>query len=103
MTTIYIAKNLFDIQAHMGPLPVFEDIFTKSSWEEYPDCWLTLIPEMKLVCKTLDALRCAPKDSTVIRIGRSVRESDKGALIETIMTHTECIWFYTNTMPTMQD
>ncbi len=63
---------------------VFEDQFTTMVGSQYPGCWKQ-IPEFYtyVICKTNDALKCMPADWKLARIGRSVRNSDRGQLIKT--------------------
>lgn len=88
---IYTGKVFADlIEAQPGWI-IFEDCFKEKTSAEYADCWPLVLDEA-IICKTNDAIRSAPPDATVIRIGRSVRKSDYGQIIETEMTMSE--WMF---------
>ncbi len=90
---IYTGKNLFDIQQATGVTAIFEDIFSKDMSSTYQRCWAVWPPERPVICKTMDAIRAAPdEDSEVVCIGRSIRISDKGALVELRMTKSDFMY-----------
>lgn len=89
---IYIGKVFADlILPPRDSLMIFEDFFKDKTAAEYPECW-DLVLDEEVVCKTYDAVRSAPVDSVVIRIGRSVRKSDFDQIIETEMTIPEFLF-----------
>lgn len=73
-------------------IAIFEDLFAQKVAAEYPACWDILVIETEVICKTRDAIQCAPEDATIVRIGRSVRKSDFGQIIETEMTLSEYLF-----------
>jgi hypothetical protein len=88
---IYYGKNYTDLVTATRGLPIFEDVFKAKTSAEYPHCW-PLVETEQIVCKTEDAIRCAPLDAKLIRIGRSVRNSDKGEIIQIELTVAEFLF-----------
>lgn len=83
---IYYGQSLLDIKSIAPPgTIVFEDRFKKFTFMDYEECWKQLFGIHNVICKTRDAIRCAPADSSVIRVGRSVRISDHGEIVKTEM------------------
>lgn len=84
---IYIGKKLDEIKSVVpqGTL-VFEERFKKFTYMEYDECWKGMEGVHTIICKTRDAVLAAPAHANVIRVGRSIRISDKGQIIETSMT-----------------
>lgn len=90
---VYIGKSLEDIKSVVpqGTI-VFEERFKKFTYMEYEDCWNNLQGINNVICKTRDAASCAPEDATIIRVGRSIRTSDKGQIVQTSMTRDHFKW-----------
>ncbi len=82
MIKIYTGHNITDCRRAAGTSKVFEDMFPESMASEYPDMWKFVPDETPIVCKTMDAIRCAPEDSLVVRVGRSVKSDNFGELLE---------------------
>lgn len=63
---------------------IFEERFNSVMGSQYKDCWRQ-IPDFYpiIICKTHDAIRYMPMNFTLARIGRSVRDSDRGQLLKT--------------------
>ncbi len=87
MITIYTGDNLADVLEATGEQTIFENQFATQMGAEYPAMWAQVPADSIIICKTNEAIRCAPSDSMIVRIGRSVRNSDNGALIETREEH----------------
>ena len=89
MFTILYGNSLSDIREWMreqsietADFCVFEDDFYLMMGSQYEKCWSQIPSFYKyVICKTNDAIKCAPAEYPLIRIGRSARISDRGQLI----------------------
>lgn len=79
---IYYGEKLEDIkgQVPQGTI-VFEDRFKKFTYAQYAECWQQLTGINNVICKTRDAILTSPDSAEVWRVDRSVRTSDKGAIV----------------------
>lgn len=90
---IYVGTIFADLTlAPRNDIPVFEDLFKDKTGTEYADCWSRLFTEPEIICKTSDAVKCAPPHAMVVRVGRSIRKSDFGQIIETEMSLAEYLF-----------
>lgn len=88
---IYTGTCLQTLRNYAPGAPVFEDFFPEIMGENYAECWTFFVTlgYDEVICKTVDAIRACP-EHFIYRIGRSIRTSDGGNVIETktnIETH----------------
>lgn len=84
MTTIYCGSSLADIHEVVAPLGgalIFEEHFSFYTWLHYGSCW-HLLDEKIVICKTRDAIAAAPDNVKIVRVDRSVRPEDNGAIVQ---------------------
>lgn len=87
MITIVTGSVLADIHEYVkkeGAM-VFEDYFVNHTWFKYDELWAQIHKDATVICKTRDAITCAPEDTTVAIVGRSIRNSDRGSLVANVM------------------
>lgn len=81
--TIYYGNSLADCVRQGATTEIFEDMFTNVTSMHYPAMWRRVPDGSKIVCKTSDSIRCAPQGTKLIRVGHSIRNSDRGEIIST--------------------
>jgi len=89
---IYLGKNYEDLKQAMPGIPFFEELNRFKTSAEYPECWAKVAKDADIICKTEDAVRCAPLDAKLIRVVRSKRAADAGQIVMIEMTVSEFIF-----------